>query len=65
MYTNYNEGSDRASLPSLGELTVTVWNEHAGSTDGRLNEFYQDTDKDHYLCWRMRELCDAIYNDPH
>lgn len=71
--------SDRASLPSLGELTVYTyvpvtqghdkddrkdchWCDREGALGGRLDENSQNTDKNYYMCWRMRELCDAIYN---
>jgi hypothetical protein len=37
------------------------WCDREGTPDGRPDEKSQNTGRDYYLCWRMRELCDAIY----
>ena len=74
------EESDLASLPSLGELTVSTyvpvtqghdkddrkdchWCDRVGAPDGCPDQNSQGLCRNYYVCWRMRELCDAIYNE--
>lgn len=38
------------------------WCDRVGAPDGCPDKNSQEVDKNYYMCWRMRELCDAIYN---